>query len=106
MIIPSYFLFQARKALCALKGLVKLQALVRGQQVRKQTTATLRRMHALISIQVRARVQRIQMAEEAHLVVKREPSIHRSFIQENGFRRMRRVCLISYYSFFLVAGIT
>ncbi|XP_059436056.1 protein IQ-DOMAIN 19-like [Corylus avellana] len=82
--------YLARKALCALKGLVKLQALVRGHQVRKETTATLRRMHALISIQVRARVQRIQMAEEAHLVVKREPSIHRSFIQENGFRRMLR----------------
>ncbi|XP_062143812.1 protein IQ-DOMAIN 19-like [Alnus glutinosa] len=82
--------YLARKALYALKGLVKLQALVRGHQVRKQTTATLRRMHALISIQVRARVQRIQMAEEAHLVVKREPSIHKNFIQDNGFRRMRR----------------
>ncbi|KAJ6974656.1 protein IQ-DOMAIN 31-like [Populus alba x Populus x berolinensis] len=52
----------ARKALCALRGLVKLQALVRGHQVRKQTTATLRRMHTLMTIQARARCHRVQMA--------------------------------------------
>ena len=50
----------------ALKGLVKLQALVRGHLVRKQTTATLRGMHALMSIQVRARIKRIKMAEEVN----------------------------------------
>ena len=55
---------QARRALHALRGLVKLQALVRGHLVRKQTTATLRGMHALMSIQVRARIKRIKMAEE------------------------------------------
>ncbi|XP_041017902.1 protein IQ-DOMAIN 14-like, partial [Juglans microcarpa x Juglans regia] len=82
--------YLARKALSALRGLVKLQALVRGHQVRKQTNATLRRMHALISIQVRARVQRIQMAEEAHLHVKKQQSIHRNFTLENELRRMRR----------------
>lgn len=62
--------FQARKALHALRGLVKLQALVRGHLVRKQTTATLRGMHALMAIQVRARIHRIQMVEEAHLLGK------------------------------------
>lgn len=87
-------LCQARKALSALRGLVKLQALVRGHQVRKQTNATLQRMHALISIQVRARVQRIQMAEEAHLHVKKQPSIHRNFTLDNELRRIRRVNLI------------
>jgi len=50
----------------ALRGLVKLQALVRGHLVRKQTTATLRGMHALMSIQVRARIKRIKMAEEVN----------------------------------------
>ncbi|KAG6647243.1 hypothetical protein CIPAW_07G065200 [Carya illinoinensis] len=82
--------YLARKALSALRGLVKLQALVRGHQVRKQTNATLQRMHALISIQVRARVQRIQMAEEAHLHVKKQPSIHRNFTLDNELRRIRR----------------
>ncbi|XP_059654498.1 protein IQ-DOMAIN 19-like [Cornus florida] len=57
--------YLARKALCALRGLVKLQALARGHLVRKQTTAMMRCMHSLMAIQVRARVQRIQMADEA-----------------------------------------
>lgn len=83
--------YLARKALCALRALVKLQALVRGHLVRKQTTATLRRMHALISIQVRARVQRLQMADEAQPVFRREASsIHRNFTHDNGYRKIHR----------------
>ncbi|XP_050225544.1 protein IQ-DOMAIN 19-like [Mercurialis annua] len=75
----------ARKALCALKALVKIQALVRGHLVRKQTSATLRQMHALISIQVRARFQRIQKAEEsALLVVRSQASGHGSSRLDNG----------------------
>lgn len=71
-------IFQARKALHALKGLVKLQALVRGHLVRKQTTATLRGMHALMSIQVRARIQRIQMVAE------KQPPQHREIPSFKG----------------------
>ncbi|XP_027103204.1 protein IQ-DOMAIN 19-like [Coffea arabica] len=64
--------YLARKALCALRGLVKLQALVRGHLVRKQTTAVLRSMHALMTIQVRARYRRVQMVEAgAELATKR-----------------------------------
>lgn len=51
-------IFQARKALRALKGLVKLQAVVRGYLVRKQTTATLHSMQALIRAQTAVRSQR------------------------------------------------
>ncbi|KAF8048712.1 hypothetical protein N665_2428s0003 [Sinapis alba] len=57
----SYRSHLARKALRALKGLVKLQALVRGHLVRKQATATLRCMQALITLQTKAREQRIRM---------------------------------------------
>ncbi|KAF7151684.1 hypothetical protein RHSIM_Rhsim02G0028400 [Rhododendron simsii] len=56
--------YVARKALCALKGLVKLQALVRGHLVRKQATETLRCMQALVTAQARARAQRIRISEE------------------------------------------
>lgn len=56
---------QARKALCALKGLVKLQALIRGHLVRRQATATLRSMQAMVTAQARARIQRMLMLEEA-----------------------------------------
>ncbi|CAJ1961050.1 unnamed protein product [Sphenostylis stenocarpa] len=65
--------YLARRALHALRGLVKLQALVRGYLVRKQTTATLRGMHALMAIQVRARIHRIQMVEEVNLLGKHPP---------------------------------
>ena len=57
---------QARKALCALRGLVKLQALVRGQLVRRQATATLRRMQALVDAQSRLRAQRARMLDADH----------------------------------------
>ncbi|KAG6751739.1 hypothetical protein NC652_030868 [Populus alba x Populus x berolinensis] len=76
--IPAVFRsYLARKALCALRGLVKLQALVRGHQLRKQTTATLRRMHTLMAIQARARCHRVQMAGESQqLAMKRKSSRH------------------------------
>ncbi|XP_071933196.1 protein IQ-DOMAIN 19-like [Coffea arabica] len=64
--------YLARKALCALRGLVKLQALVRGHLVRKQTTAVLRSMHALMTIQVRGRYGRVRMVEaRAEIATKR-----------------------------------
>lgn len=76
--------FQARKALNALKGLVKLQALVRGHLVRKQATATLRCMQALVTVQARARAQRIQMAQESKPNNLKQFH-HRKSTQENRF---------------------
>lgn len=49
---------QARKALRALRGLVKLQALVRGYLVRKRAAATLHSMEALIRAQVLVQARR------------------------------------------------
>ncbi|XP_047954114.1 protein IQ-DOMAIN 19-like [Salvia hispanica] len=70
----AYRSYLARRALWALRGLVKLQALARGYLVRKQMNTVLRSIHAVMAIQVRARIQRIQMGEEPPVVVGRRRS--------------------------------
>ncbi|XP_072076514.1 protein IQ-DOMAIN 19-like [Arachis hypogaea] len=92
MIQAAFRSYLARKALHALKGLVKIQALVRGHLVRKQTTAMLRSMHALMTIQVRARIQRIQTVEEANVHGK-QPVQHTQIPQRKGHIKEYKVSL-------------
>ncbi|KAG0539126.1 hypothetical protein BDA96_03G295700 [Sorghum bicolor] len=56
--------FLARRALRALRGIVRLQALVRGRRVRKQLAVTLKCMNALVRVQERARDRRFRISAD------------------------------------------
>ncbi|GJU87266.1 IQ-DOMAIN 14-like protein [Tanacetum coccineum] len=64
--------FKARRALRALKGLVKFQALFRGFLVRKRVAATLYSMQALLRAQLAVRSKRAELAVRYQLAVQPE----------------------------------
>ena len=51
-----------------MKGVVRLQALVRGRLVRKQAAITLRCMQALVRVQARVRARHVRMSVEGQVV--------------------------------------
>lgn len=56
--------YMARRALRALRGLVRLKSLIQGQSVKRQATTTLRCMQTLARVQSQIRARRIRMSEE------------------------------------------
>ncbi|EEF41052.1 conserved hypothetical protein [Ricinus communis] len=60
----------ARRALRALKAVVRIQAIFRGRQVRKQAAVTLRCMQALVRVQARMRAQGASMSSEGQAALK------------------------------------
>ncbi|KAM0048091.1 putative IQ motif, EF-hand binding protein [Helianthus debilis subsp. tardiflorus] len=55
--------FLARKALRALKGLVKLQAIIRGHLVRRQAVTTLMRLQSVVNIHSQACAKRVHVTD-------------------------------------------
>lgn len=54
---------QARKALRALKGLVRLQAIIRGRAVRRQAITALKCLQSVVTIQSQVCARRFEMVE-------------------------------------------
>ncbi|XP_039129590.1 protein IQ-DOMAIN 1-like isoform X2 [Dioscorea cayenensis subsp. rotundata] len=56
--------YMARRALRALRGLVRLKSMIEGNSVKRQATTTLRCMQTLARVQSQIRSRRIRMTEE------------------------------------------
>lgn len=98
MLICDVFV-KARRALRALKGLVKLQALVRGHNVRKQAKMTLRCMQALVRVQARVLDQRVKLSQDGSrksTFSDTNPSVWESRYLQDISDRRSMVSLISY----------
>ncbi|PHT57078.1 hypothetical protein CQW23_05564 [Capsicum baccatum] len=67
--------YLARRAFRALKGIIRLQALIRGHLVRRQAVATLRCMQAIVRIQALARGRRVRLLDPGHLLLRKYSSV-------------------------------
>ncbi|KAI4300241.1 hypothetical protein L6164_033638 [Bauhinia variegata] len=68
--------YLARRALRALRGLVRLKALMEGPVVKRQTTSTLRSMQTLSRVQSQIRSRRIRMLEENRALQRQLMQLH------------------------------
>ncbi|KAD3336981.1 hypothetical protein E3N88_32501 [Mikania micrantha] len=67
IIQAAYRGYMARRSFRALKGLLRLQGVVRGQHVKRQTVNAMRQMQLLVRVQTQIQSRRIQMLENEAL---------------------------------------
>lgn len=60
--------YLARRALKALRGLVRLKTMIQGQSVKRQATSSLRCMQTLARVQSQVHARRIRMSEENQIL--------------------------------------
>ncbi|KAJ4980197.1 hypothetical protein NE237_010977 [Protea cynaroides] len=86
--------YLARRALRALRGLVRLKSLVDGYTVKRQATTTLRSMQTLARVQSQIRARRIRIAQskeqiEANLLNKQDAAMRRERALAYAFTRQQ-----------------
>lgn len=69
-LLGTYLYVKARRAFRALRGIIRLQALIRGHLVRRQAVATWRCMQAVIKFQALARGRKVRLSEVGIEVLK------------------------------------
>lgn len=69
--LGTYLSLKARRAFWALKGIIRLQALIRGHLVRRQAVATLRCMQAIVKLQSVVRGRRVRLSHAGSEVLKK-----------------------------------
>lgn len=88
------FMIQARSNFRALKGLMRLQGLVRGQSVRRQTMNAMRHMQLLVKIRSQIHSRRIQMMENH--AFQRHNLLNRDKIEEANLGKQITTELVSF----------
>ncbi|GFP93288.1 protein iq-domain 14 [Phtheirospermum japonicum] len=71
----AYRGYLARRSFRALKGLVRLQEVVSGQNVKRQTVNAMKQMQLLVRVQTQIQSRRIQMLENQHQAYRNDKDV-------------------------------
>lgn len=93
---------QARRSFRALKGLVRLQGVVKGQNVKRQTANAMKYMQLLVRVQSQIQSRRIQMLESQarrQVQYKNDKDVENTFGKWTLSQAVSSSILLLYYIF-------